>query len=367
MASHSMDKANLAERGELEGSESGTDTMVGSRSSTGFSLTQVPSSEGQRQARKEPEEDITNATGQTGCARRRQASNEWRFFPTCEQEFCLVLGHCCHKVRRTRRAIEDLERRNREQGLNDYKEFLPDNEYGKEREKLMDQLAVELDRYASFFIQANTIMYQPAPHVRYVKEFRQWAYFHVTEDPEEDTCAAENYRVLGRPQSVIEGLIHDMYVKAMTVWYGFWYRFLCKLPLCYPSSRTNSSSQASPSSSSTKGKNGKEENEEAEEEEVEFTLINYSIFHFFSHLVVISLALIFLVLPLMLMYRLQLSLLGATILTAVFCFLFCVGSFVFPGGGNVNTDHKFLLLFAYTGVMATLLSNLNEGCRVAVG
>lgn len=47
--------------------------------------------------------------------------------------------------------------------------------------------------------------------------------------------------------------------------------------------------------------------------------------------------------------------------------LFCVGSFYFGGGsGGLQSDHKFLLLFAYTSVMATLLSNLAQNQDVGV-
>ncbi|KAK3995903.1 hypothetical protein QBC44DRAFT_366286 [Cladorrhinum sp. PSN332] len=356
-----VDLADLAERGELEKPELGNET-TSIETSAEISPTEVDSSEAEGAAEKEDEEKeqeehIDDATGQTGCARRKQASHEWLFFPACEREFCLVLEYWCYKARRTRLAIEELERRNKEEGREDYKKHLPDHaddEYGKEKERLMNQLTAELEKYRDFFYQANGIISQPAPQVRYVNEFREWAWTRVAHDPVDDSCAAENYRVLGRPQSTIEGFIHDAYITLTTAWYQVRYNmfnnFLVRV-LCRRPKTTNSEENVAAE--------GKEE-QEGREEEAEFALINYSVFHVFSHLLIISLALTFLVLPLVLMYLLNLKILGGVVVTVVFCLLFCVGSFVFAGE-NMNTDHKFLLLFAYTGVIATLLSKFHDG------
>ncbi|KAK4457835.1 hypothetical protein QBC42DRAFT_31994 [Cladorrhinum samala] len=369
MAGISIDEIDLAERGQVEEPESGMGpTTRSSKTPTGTSQahTEVPFQE-EREAATGNMEDINTASGQAGCARRKQLSREWLFFPACEVEFCLVMEYWCYRARRTREAIEELERRNKELGREDYKHHLPDNEYGREREKLMNQLTMELEKYRDFFSQGNIIFQQPAPHVRYVNEFRQWAYTRVAHDPIDDECEAENYRVIGKPQSVIEGLIHDMFLASNRAYCRVRSILSTILPIFHLLLLLLLNRGARGSHRHHQPHNPKEGHLKAA---VEFTVVNYSTFHFFSHLLVISLAIAFLIMPLLLMYLLNLSTPGAVVLTVVFCLTFCVGSFCFGGrngGANVNTDHKFLLLFAYTGVMATLLSNLHEGSGGAQG
>ncbi|KAK4232445.1 hypothetical protein QBC38DRAFT_279 [Podospora fimiseda] len=348
-----MDPADLAERGELEQSISNKETISsGIEGSTKLSNpdvveaskaedTEEEEDKESRQDQQTQEEHINDATGHTGCARRRQASREWLFCAACEREFCLAIDHWCYKLRRTRLAIEEHERRNREEGLEDYKEHLPNNEYGKEKERLMNQLTMELAKFGDLVCKFNGIMSQQPPRVRHLNDFRVWAWTRIADDPVDEPCGAENYRVFGRAQSTIEGLIVDAYLAITGAWYRVFYNFLPRILYRRPATE-------------------KMVVNEEQEEKVEFSFLNYSIFHIFSHLFVVSLALIFLILPLVLMYLFNLTLLGGVVMTVVFCLLFCVGSFVFAGN-NINTDHKFLLLFAYTGVMATMLSKFHDG------
>lgn len=69
----------------------------------------------------------------------------------------------------------------------------------------------------------------------------------------------------------------------------------------------------------------------------------------------------------MIMYLVPMKKIGSVMVTIAFSLLFCVGSFYFGGGsGGLQSDHKFLLLFAYTSVIATLLSNLAQNQEVGV-
>ncbi len=82
---------------------------------------------------------------------------------------------------------------------------------------------------------------------------------------------------------------------------------------------------------------------------------SYTTLSIVAHIIMIFFALTFLLLPMTLVYLLELTKGHAVSLVALFCLLFCLIFFVF---GRLNTDHKFILLFAYTGVMTTLLSNM---------
>ncbi len=82
---------------------------------------------------------------------------------------------------------------------------------------------------------------------------------------------------------------------------------------------------------------------------------NYTTLRVIAHIAMIFFALAFLILPLSLVYLLKLTKVAAVSIVVLFCLCFCVIFFWF---GTLNTDHKFILLFAYTGVMATLLSNM---------
>ena len=271
------------------------------------------------------EEDINQATGQTGRARRKQFTREWQFFPACERQTCMVLDYLAANLWAMYNDIELLERQNRESGSRDYTEHIPEGKFGEEKGKLMEQMAVETERYLSIFSKATIVWNQSAPHHRTVTDFKYWARDNIAHEPSLDVLCANNYKVLGPPPSTIDGIMHRVLETAM----GWYYR------ISKPSSRS---------------------------EDCIFFNCSYTVIALITHLIMILLALFFLVLPITLIYLLDLSKCFAVLLVVLFCLVFCLVFFVF---GRLNTDHKFVLLFAYTGVMATLLSNLEAAGRAA--
>lgn len=75
----------------------------------------------------------------------------------------------------------------------------------------------------------------------------------------------------------------------------------------------------------------------------------------FARAIVLLLALGTIIVPLGLLYLMTLSQVGAVTIALMFCALFCVGTFTFS---DIQTDHKFLLVFAYGSIMAAFLSNI---------
>jgi len=159
-------------------------------------------------------------------------------------------------------------------------------------------------------------MNQASPTTRTVQDFRAWKYGNIASDPSDPALCAKNYRVLGPRPSVIDNMMHSVFQATVE---GYYQRF------------------------------GKET------DEIEMIDLDYLTLSIIAHVVIISFALSFLVLPLTLVYLLDLSKGLAVLVVVIFCLCFCIVFFVF---GRLNTDHKFIMLFAYTGVMATLLSNL---------
>ncbi|KAK3353006.1 hypothetical protein B0T25DRAFT_198972 [Lasiosphaeria hispida] len=168
-------------------------------------------------------------------------------------------------------------------------------------------------------------MNQSAPTHRTVSDFRWWALGNTVPYPSEHDLCANNYRLLGPRPSVIDSLMHSTFQVVTDRYYKY-----------FPP----------PADTTTEG----------------LVIFNwsYTTLSNIAHLVIISFALAFLLLPMTLVYLLDLGKGLAVLLVVVFCLCFCVVFFVL---GRLNTDHKFILLFAYTGVMATLLSNMTAGCR----
>ncbi|KAK4232492.1 hypothetical protein QBC38DRAFT_462884 [Podospora fimiseda] len=323
--SDKIDELDLAERGESKGSDQ---SLNDDKRSTAFSLTEVPSSE---QEANNYEEDFASVTGQTGSARRKTFSREWLYFAAGERQSSLVLDYWSAMSWKTYDDVVKLELQNREQGLKDYMEHRPNNEYGERKGKLMDQLTREVVNFLTVFSLANTVMNQHSPHAQYIQDYEAWACSNVTPNPFGPVLGVNNFRALGPRPSMIDALIHIMFKKVTFLYMRLAHRF-------------------------RRHRVTAEQDTNGEEQPPRQFLITVRTYQILSHLFIITLALVFLVLPLMLIYLLHMTSSVAVLVTAIFCLSFCVGSFVF---GSLNTDHKFLLLFAYTGVMATLLSNLH--------
>ncbi|KAK0705372.1 hypothetical protein B0H67DRAFT_382491 [Lasiosphaeris hirsuta] len=195
----SRDALDLAERGESRRSTQNESTTgladTSSRSATlpvGF------------------EEDITAATGRTGAARRRQYSSDWQFFPACERQFFLVLDYLSAKSWAKFCEIEQLERENRGRGLEDYKEHMPANEYGKKKEDLMNGLITDMKDYSQISHSFICIMSQHAPNVQYVNEYRQWAPDNASLDSLDHISVGNNYRSVGPRPSMVDSVLHSV-------------------------------------------------------------------------------------------------------------------------------------------------------------
>ncbi|KAK0735684.1 hypothetical protein B0T21DRAFT_290138, partial [Apiosordaria backusii] len=174
---------------------------------------------------------------------------------------------------------------------------------------------------------------QHSPNVGVVNEYRTWSWNKIAPDPSDGELAADNYRSLGPRPSTIDEFLHTI-VKTSN-------NLLTRVKRLISSSPANTAMAPSPVSI--------------------IHVLDYPTLHILSHLLVVVMAVVFFVVPLSVMYLVPMSRVGSVLVTISFSLLFCIGSFYFGGGsGGLKTDTKFLLLFAYTSVMATLLSNLAQ-------
>ncbi|KAK4232494.1 hypothetical protein QBC38DRAFT_2631 [Podospora fimiseda] len=268
------------------------------------------------------EEHIDYVTGQTGNARRKTFCKEWLFFPAGERQFSMVIDYWHAKSSKTYKEIVELERENKRKGGKEYKRHAAENEYGRRKGELMERLSEEVERHLTIFSLAKDVMSQHSPHPEYVNDHYEWAYAddNITPGPLDHVLGVSNYRALGPRPSMIDSFIHRMFKQ-------LFHLYVTTKQRLFRSEFTKETIYIAP-----------------------------WVYRLISDIFIITVALMFLVLPLMIIYLMEeMSPRLAVSITAGFCLLFCVGSFVLFG--SINTDHKFLLLFAYTGVMATLLSN----------
>ncbi|VBB83924.1 Putative protein of unknown function [Podospora comata] len=313
-----LDNLNLSERGEVPA----TGTRAGSLAST------CPTLQGTGVSCPEGEENKDEALGRAKCALYKELCQEWCFFPALQAQFSLALDYWAAKVLGTFRDIKSLERENHAQGCHDYKEHRPDNEYGKKKEELAIRLTNELKEFSTLFNSANVIMHQHTPNGSMVSEYRLWSSNVVGSDSSDRELFAENYRALGPRPSMIDEFVHSVVKTSAMLWIRFRSYAAC----------LRSTKDCSPGPVSI--------------------ILSYTTLHVLSHLLVVVMAGVFFVLPLTMMYLVTMKKAEIVLVTITFSLLFCVGSFYFGGGrGGLKTDTKFLLLFAYTSVMATLLSN----------
>ncbi|KAK4172045.1 hypothetical protein QBC36DRAFT_364102, partial [Triangularia setosa] len=271
--------------------------------------------------------------GHIGNALQKRYCYEWRFYPALEAEFSFILNWWAAKAQGTFREIEELEHLNLKEGREDYKHYQTDNEFGRNKEELALRLTEEAGKYGELFYHANAVLNQHCPNVGSVNEHRIWSWKKIAPDSSDSELAADNYRSLGPRPSTIDEFLHAILKICIEVWTK------AKQPLITRSSSNNKSMASTPVSHK----------------------VGYTTLHILSHLLVVVMAVLFFVCPLSVMYLVPMSGVAHVLVTISFSLLFCVGSFYFGGGsGGLKTDTKFLLLFAYTSVMATLLSNLAE-------
>ncbi|KAK4166400.1 hypothetical protein QBC43DRAFT_313617 [Cladorrhinum sp. PSN259] len=338
---HRLDELDIAECGEFKIYE---ETLKNRKGSTCVSVTEI-SSPGDEDVVEEgeQEEDIDSTTGQTGSARRKTFCREWLFFPAGERQFSMVIDYWHAKSAATFNDIVELERGNRQRGREDYKSHwieTDDPEYGEKKEKLMEQLTAQVEKHLTIFGLAKEVMSQHSPHHEYVNDYFQWAYDdNVAPNHFDNALGVNNYRALGPRPSMIDAMIHGMFKRV--VHFGVKAK---QLLLFGRAAEHQAEASATTSSSAT-----------TTTTTTQIYIAPWA-YRLISHVFIITIALVFLISPLMLFYLLEMSFRMVVMMTAGFCLIFCVGSIVLFG--SLNTDHKFLLLFAYTGVMATLLSNL---------
>ncbi|KAK4651542.1 hypothetical protein QC762_602785 [Podospora pseudocomata] len=255
-------------------------------------------------------------------AEERQGCREWLFFPACEAQFSFILDHWAAKSKETFQEVKELEKETRAQGQDDYKKCLTKNALGRKKQELVDRLTMECKELGTVFTLANTIMHQHSSNqtLTAILSLVGW-------DPENSGCGLlpEGYWSLGPRPSAID----DFVVSAAET--------------------------LSKAGSSIKPETRKS-----------FTM-SYPTFRILSHLFIVLMAVIFFFLLVIIMYLVPMKKIDSVMVPIAFSLLFCVGSFYFGGGsGGLQSDHKFLLLFAYTSVMATLLSNLAHNQKVGV-
>ncbi|KAK5654138.1 hypothetical protein OQA88_7569 [Cercophora sp. LCS_1] len=265
------------------------------------------------------EEHIDTVTGQTGCSRRKQYTREWMFFPACERQISLVLDYLAADLWAIQKELEDLESRNRSKMGLGYQMHRPGGDFGEKKGVLMEKLITGVERYFRIFNNGIAVMNQASPTTRTVDDFRAWACTKIAPDPSDPFLCAKNYRVLGQRPSVIDNMMHSV-IQVVAERYSQHF------------SKTD---------------------------EVEMVNLDYAMLSMIAHVLIISFALCFLLLPLTVVYLLELGKGLSVVVVVIFCLCFCLVFFVF---GQLNTDHKFIMLFTYTGVMATLLSNLENRC-----
>ncbi|KAK0672325.1 hypothetical protein QBC41DRAFT_299812 [Cercophora samala] len=329
MANNQPDILDLSERGEAlrdtpsMSSSAGITTETSSRTTT------------ENQSQKAVLDKVKEPVfGRAGCALFKQKCREWDYFPTLEAEFSFTLEYLAAKAQSTFREIEVLEQQNRMDGRDDYKFHSPDNEFGHKKDELTTELLLTLEKYdeGGLFHVANTVMNQHAPTDVLVHERRRWSRDKVAFDPLDRKLSARNYRALGPRPSLVDNFLQSIVKTFINLW-----------------TRINSLlARFRPTHSIAPRK--------------EPIILSYTTFHILSHLLVVFMAVVFFVMPLSIMYIATPKNEAGSIAVAIsFSLLFCVGSFYFGGGsGSLRTDTKFLLLFAYTSVMATLLSNLAQ-------
>ncbi|KAK4662841.1 hypothetical protein QC763_602785 [Podospora pseudopauciseta] len=228
-------------------------------------------------------------------------SGEWLFFPACEARFSFILDHWAAKSKETFQEVKELEKENRAQGQDDYKKCLTRNAFGRKKQELVDRLTMECKELGTVFTLANTIMHQHSPNQTLTEQYHLWCWDRGL-DPENSGCGLlpEGYRSLGPRPSAIDDFV------------------------------VSTAETLSKAGSSVKS----------------FTM-SYPTLRILSHLFIVLMAVIFFVLPVMIMYLVPMKKIGSVMVTIAFSLLICVGSFCFGGGsGGLQSDHKFLLLFA---------------------
>ncbi|KAK4173449.1 hypothetical protein QBC36DRAFT_57403 [Triangularia setosa] len=319
MAAIELHSLDLSERGEVPTATIQTPSPLSTSATLQGTEFELP----------EVKKNKDEALGRTKSALHKELCQEWCFFPALQAQFSLALDYWAARVRQTFQELESLERENYAQGRDDYKEHRSDNQYGIRKEELMNRLTSELKEFSTLFSSANSIMHQHAPNAGVLDEYRTWSSDVVGPDEADDELYAENYRAVGPRPSMIDEFLHSV-VKMIA---RLWMRFK-SYTTCLRSAKLDPPAPVS-------------------------ITLSYTTLHVLSHLLVVFMAVIFFVAPLMIMYLVQMDKPGIVIVTISFSLLFCAGSFYFGGGsGGLKTDTKFLLLFAYTSVMATLLSNL---------
>ncbi|KAK4216758.1 hypothetical protein QBC37DRAFT_80649 [Rhypophila decipiens] len=298
-----------------------------------------------------PDEDCL--TGRTGSARLRQKALELRFFPACERQLFVVLEYHSAKLWELQKELELLERRNREAKGTEYKKHQADNDYGKQKDMLMKKLTNAVKTYFKIFQNANGVLSQPSPEVQYVNSYRQWASCHLSPDPADDHHAADNYRFVGPRPSSIDASFHSFIDSVSTFW-----------PFQRTKREKNSSKRDEEHGLEDGDDHDNDDNDDDDDYDGGIIVVEHSnaLFRCFSHSVMILFAFVFLLLPPTLVSLINLSQFQIVLIMVSFCLcFFLVIVFLF---GSLNTEHKFLLFFAYAGAMVTMLASINRDVTI---
>jgi hypothetical protein len=192
----------------------------------------------------------------------------------------------------------------------------------------------------SIFKNASFVLDRPKPKTQHHDQLNNWIGWG---NLDQQVCAymtdAAELRILGRRKSSI-----DEWVLGLPARYPGFFLFVCAPSLL--NVRPMLMLCAQRSMRKTRDCNGYR----IEGFDVQRLVV-------FARIIVLLLALGTIIVPLGLLYLMTLSDVGAVTIALIFCAIFCVGTFTFS---DVQTDHKFLLVFAYGSIMAAFLSNIDS-------
>ncbi|VBB83957.1 Putative protein of unknown function [Podospora comata] len=206
-------------------------------------------------------------------------SGEWLFFPACEAQFSFILDHWAAKSKETFQEVKELEKENRAQGQDDYKKCLTKNAFGRKKQELVDRLTMECKELGTVFTLANTIMHQHSTNQTLTEKYHLWCWDRGL-DPENSGCGLlpEGYRSLGPRPSAIDDFV------------------------------VSTAETLSKAGSSFKS----------------FTM-SYPTLRILSHLFIVLIAVIFFVLPVMIMYLVPMKKIGSVMVTIAFSLFSALG------------------------------------------
>ncbi|KAK4179220.1 hypothetical protein QBC36DRAFT_308450 [Triangularia setosa] len=141
------DYLDLSERGEaFNGTPSSASPISPSATLSNLSNPKGPF----QQVEENRDTSNEEVLGRIGCALSKRSCREWAFFPAPEAEFSLALDEWATKAQNSFRQLKALERMNmnRTDRREDDEDHTPGYAYEQEREDLMINLTIALEKFS---------------------------------------------------------------------------------------------------------------------------------------------------------------------------------------------------------------------------